>query len=40
MKLIALLDDPVVIEKILRHLKLWPEQGGRGISIPRLATAP
>ena len=26
MKLIALLDDPVVIEKILRHLKLWPEQ--------------
>jgi len=24
MKLIALLDDPVVIEKILRHLKLWP----------------
>jgi len=26
MKLIALLDDPAVIEKILRHLKLWPEQ--------------
>ena len=28
MKLIALLDDPVVVEKILRHLKLWPEQTG------------
>ena len=26
MKLIALLDDPAVIERILRHLKLWPEQ--------------
>ncbi len=26
MKLIALLDDPVVVERILRHLKLWPEQ--------------
>ncbi|MDP7135447.1 MAG: transposase, partial [Planctomycetota bacterium] len=26
MKLIALLDDPAVIEKILRHLKLWPER--------------
>ena len=26
MKLIALLDDPVVVEKILRHLKLWPAQ--------------
>ena len=25
MKLIALIDDGVVIEKILRHLKLWPE---------------
>jgi len=24
--LIALLDDPAVIEKILRHLRLWPEQ--------------
>ena len=26
MKLIALIDDQSVIEKILRHLKLWPEQ--------------
>ena len=26
MKLIALIDDNEVIEKILRHLKLWPEQ--------------
>jgi hypothetical protein len=26
MKLIALIDDRSVIEKILRHLKLWPEQ--------------
>ncbi|MDA1088328.1 MAG: hypothetical protein O2901_15105 [Verrucomicrobia bacterium] len=26
MKLIALIDDDEVIEKILRHLKLWPEQ--------------
>ena len=26
MKLIALVDDDEVIEKILRHLKLWPEQ--------------
>ena len=26
MKLIALIDDDGVIEKILRHLKLWPEQ--------------
>ena len=26
MKLIALIDDGEVIEKILRHLKLWPEQ--------------
>ena len=26
MKVIALLDDSVVIEKILRHLKLWPAQ--------------
>jgi hypothetical protein len=28
MKLIALLDDPSVVEKILRHLKLRPEQWG------------
>ena len=28
MKLIALIDDDEVIEKILRHLELWPEQGG------------
>ena len=28
MKLIALIDDQSVIEKILRHLELWPEQGG------------
>ena len=28
MKLIALIDDYEVIEKILRHLELWPEQGG------------
>ncbi len=26
MKVIALIDDRSVIEKILRHLKLWPEQ--------------
>ena len=26
MRLIALIDDQSVIEKILRHLKLWPEQ--------------
>ncbi len=26
MKLIALIDDDEVIEKILRHLKLWPAQ--------------
>ena len=26
MKLIALIDDDEVTEKILRHLKLWPEQ--------------
>ena len=26
MKLIALLDDQSVIEKIIRHLKLWPAQ--------------
>jgi hypothetical protein len=26
MKLIALIDDDEVIEKILRHLDLWPEQ--------------
>ena len=26
MKLIALIDDDEVIEKILRHLRLWPEQ--------------
>jgi len=26
MKLIALIDDDEVIEKILRHLKLWPER--------------
>ncbi len=31
MKVIALLDDPAVIEKILRHLKLWPE--GMGASV-------
>jgi len=26
MKLIALIDDDELIEKIIRHLKLWPEQ--------------
>jgi hypothetical protein len=26
MKLIALIDDGEVIEKILRHLKLWPQR--------------
>tara|TARA_B100000809_G_C14656382_1_gene357908 strand:+ start:54 stop:251 length:198 start_codon:yes stop_codon:yes gene_type:complete len=26
MKLNGLIDDDEVIEKILRHLKLWPEQ--------------
>jgi hypothetical protein len=26
MRMIALIDDPVVIEKILRHLDLWPEE--------------
>ena len=25
MKMIALIDDHVVIEKVLRHLDLWPE---------------
>ena len=32
MKLIALIDDNEVIEKILRHLKLWPEQSAPTVS--------
>ena len=36
MKLIALLDDQSVIEKILRHLKLWPAQA----EPPCLSRAP
>ena len=33
MKVITLLDDPVVIEKILRHLNLWPEPGAPAFGI-------
>ncbi len=36
MKLIALIDDDEVIEKILRHLKLWAEQA----ESARLSRAP
>ena len=36
MKLIALIDDDEVIEKILRHLKLWPEHA----ESARLSRAP
>ena len=36
MKLIALIDDGEVIEKILRHLDLWPEQAAPS----RLSRAP
>ena len=36
MKLIALIDDNEVIEKILRHLNLWPQEALPARALPEL----
>ena len=38
MKLIALIDDNEVIEKILRHLDLWPQEAIPARAPPKLPT--